>query len=224
MTLAAMTADRAYAILYPFKAKTICTVSQAKKVVITLTAVFAVVEVNVFFTYKLGFIMGRFEDIVMDFKSHPWVEVIVAVYHSAVMSFIPFSVIFVSNILILRSVRSAASDRSKLSQGERSGASGNRHLTRMLLLVSSAFIVCCLPFAVYEISFAIPAVYEMYDYNSTYGLLSISIIGWTNALFTQMNHGVNFYLYVLGGGRKFRTDAENALRMRCTVWQYMYKK
>ncbi|XP_064639443.1 FMRFamide peptide receptor frpr-18-like [Lineus longissimus] len=210
LILAAMTADRACAVFLPLKARSLCTVSHARKVIVMFILIPAVVNINMMFTYA---VVGEdFDTIVLSVRDYPWLEIIITIYQSAVLTVIPFSVILISNILIVFSVRRAATNMNKLGQDNKQGSSENKHLTRMLLLVSLAFVLCCAPYTLFEIFYKILALVGAVDY-SAYWTIRMGVIGWGTAAITQANHAVNFYLYVLGGGKKFRTDAINVLRL-----------
>jgi hypothetical protein len=154
--------------------------------------------------------------IALSFEEYPWVEVSIVVYQGSITTLIPFSLVFVANILILRGVHIAAYQRRNLGETKKTGDAENKNLTRMLLLVSFAFLICCAPYMLYEVTFLIPAINSIYIDTDIYWLLREGVIMWTTGMITQMNHAVNFYLYVLGGGKKFQTDAKNVLSiLRC---------
>ncbi|XP_064624753.1 uncharacterized protein LOC135486113 [Lineus longissimus] len=208
-SLAAMTLDRACAVLFPLKAKSICTASRAKKIVVISTIIPGMVDINIFFGFKIQFLGTEFASPFTEFKEHRWLEVAVAAYHSTANGVLPFTVILVSNILILISVKRAASERRKMAKDEKENLE-NAHLTRILVLVSMAFVVLCSPYLIFEVLVTIPDVMVAYDYSDIYWLLRIDVIFWSTVAFAEMNHAVNFYLYVLGG-KKYRSDARNVL-------------
>jgi hypothetical protein len=208
LALAAMTVDRAFAVLYPLKAKTICTVFRARKTVVILTIIPVVLDLNIFFGFKIRFLGSEFAAIVTEFEDHPWLNMVVTVYHLTVNGVLPFSVILICNVLILISVKRAASDRRKMAKDE--NESGNTHITRMLVLVSIAFVILCSPYLIFEVLVTIPDVTSEYNFANIYWLLRFNVIFWTMGAFAESNHAINFYLYVLGG-KKFRNDARKVL-------------
>jgi hypothetical protein len=126
---------------------------------------------------------------------------------------VPFTLILVSNILIITRVRRAASIRNKMADHSHITHSSveDKHLTRMLIFVSLAYFILCTPPALYELLFSIPQVKAVYDFRDIYWLFRANIIHWTMITLAKMNHAVNFYLYILAGGRKFREDARKIL-------------
>jgi hypothetical protein len=84
LSLAAMTVDRACAVLFPLKARTLCTASRAKKVIVIVTIIEFGLDVNIFFTFKMALIGTDFATFVLDFKDYPWLEPLVAVSHLAI--------------------------------------------------------------------------------------------------------------------------------------------
>lgn len=78
----------------------------------------------------------------------------------------------------------------------------------MLIFVSAAYIVTTLPYRLYGPIFDIPAIKEMYNMTELYWYLRYAVGGFAVMFLFFCNYGVNFYLYVIGGGARFRKDAK----------------
>jgi hypothetical protein len=87
-----------------------------------------------------------------------------------------------------------------------------RHLTVMLIFVSVAYIVTSFPYRIYDPITQIPDVEAIYDMSQPYWRLRYGI--WTYAVVNVWfyNYAVNFYLYCIGGGRKYRSDTKDVIR------------
>ncbi|XP_064651352.1 growth hormone secretagogue receptor type 1-like [Lineus longissimus] len=206
LLLAAMTADRAYKVLFPLRAKSTGTTSKTKKVIIVVTLIPAIANINFFFTIKVLFIRTDDETPAYSFPEVPWIELMVTGWTLFIAVILPFFTILTSNILIIYGVQRAASARTDMVSVN--DKAKENHLTRMLILVSVAYIILCLPDAVNELVFSIPEVSSQYVMSSDYWRTRAVLIGWTLAQVSAMNHAVNFFLYVLGGGKTYRQDVK----------------
>jgi hypothetical protein len=130
---------------------------------------------------------------------------------------IPFIIICTANILILKQLKQAASERIRMTQGVLNTDSDGRYLNRMLILVSVVFIVCTLPVAVPELLWEIPSFQMRYDTRYRYWMLRIHLESWCLIALIDCNHAINFYLYVLGGGKNYRKSVKQLFSCRrCT--------
>jgi hypothetical protein len=120
--------------------------------------------------------------------------------------FIPFFLIVTSNIVIIVGIRRAASERNKMAVS--TTCTLETHLTRMLILVSLAFIILCLPYGITQLVLSVPSVATLYDYTKLYWRIRVNLTMFTIYQVSLINHSVNFYLYVLGGGKIYRNDVK----------------
>ncbi|XP_064649734.1 mu-type opioid receptor-like [Lineus longissimus] len=195
LTLAAMTVDRAYVVLHPLAAKTVCNPSKAKKVIIAITILLAAWN-SYFF--------------VPNYNSSTWKDVLIKSLEVIFATILPFTVVFVSNILIALELKLAAKRRTGMTDGAKSGK--EVQLTRMLMLISAAFVICISPLAVYDLLQASPYINAMYDMRNPYWALRFYLENWYMVQFNNLNHACNFYIYVLGGGKNHRNDVKNIFR------------
>ena len=131
-------------------------------------------------------------------KVWPWID-------AAMYSFIPLTTIFILNALIIRELHKAGQTRKIMSQQLQQPKKDNqeRQITRMLLLVSFAFLILTSPIAVlilvekvwhYSVDPVQDAVMALLR-NITFGL-------------ELLNHAINFWLYCAGASRYRRQLAE----------------
>nr|KAG5709445.1 hypothetical protein BaRGS_023127 [Batillaria attramentaria] len=147
------------------------------------------------------------------FKIWPWIDGVIYCYA-------PLSCLVIFNILILKQVRSSRSFQSKTAGPEAGGSSSDKtssskmsekelQLTRMLLLVTTAFLVCVGPMAVVivvERYYWIPVTnLEKAQYHLVRTILN-------NLDYT--NHALNFLLYCFSGQR-FREELRQTFSCIC---------
>jgi hypothetical protein len=133
---------------------------------------------------------------------------------------IPFAVIFFCNVGIIIGVRRAAGKRDNIAtttttRGTR--AAESKYMIRMLVLVSLAYVFCSMPLRVYNIITDLPVVEEIYDLKKPYWNLRYGVERWGCVTIWYSNYAVNFYMYFLGGGKKFRNDALEVIQKSCNV-------
>jgi hypothetical protein len=170
----------------------------------------AIVYLNVFFTYDLS-APGH---LARSVPGVPWVGVFFDIYELIMGAVLPFSLIAGGNAAIIISVRRAANQRKEMSAADMTSQKSRlqeRSITKMLLFVSFAFLICQFPYRVYHTMFEIPGVMTMYDKNSYYWNTRSLL---QKIVFTELfmaSFAINFYLYFLGGGQKFRQDTKRML-------------
>jgi hypothetical protein len=119
---------------------------------------------------------------------------------------LPFAVIIISNCIIIFRIKQAARERQKLKQSEK--MNGERNLTVLLLMTSLAYLVCSSPLRIYN-------TLAMYDLNDPYWRARYSFEWWICAEVWHLNFAMNFYIYFLAGGRRFRRDVKSVLLKCC---------
>ena len=238
----AMTFDRYVAVNWPLKALTWCSVKRAK---ITTLIIFVSCCLwrlpYIFWTDTIPpFSCAAFQgDQSLLERTYYWAN-------STVTCYLPFTTLLVLNLLIVKRLNNrqkyfdddstkssgtsmetkftndsvsgqAGSDDTTVSGvnskkgGATSQAASQRSLTLMLLLVSFTFLMFQSPLYIFYI------VYMFKDYLSSaeaFATFNLAIAIVYNVY--QINHGINFYLYCLGGS-KFRRDLRRSVRrlFRC---------
>jgi hypothetical protein len=130
----------------------------------------------------------------------------------------PSLIIFGSNLVIIFTLNRAKLERMKLKSKE-SGITGSKvkdnQLTVMLLLVSTAYIITTVPYRTTDPIFEMPEVAAVYDMTQQYWKLRYII--WLYATFNIWfyNYAVNFYLYCVGGGKRYRIDTVEVISSLC---------
>ncbi|XP_060073435.1 probable G-protein coupled receptor B0563.6 [Ylistrum balloti] len=218
---AAMTLERSLAITFPLKAQKWCSVSRAKHMSLLLLVLAVIKDAHFLFTsglisqkqkYKLCEISSSNKNMVMFWlRIWPWI------HHSFL--FIMFTVIIISNIIILRHVklsyivqkaahvyhRTGSKNMESRVQVSSNPRSRRRQILLMLLADSITIIICTLPFSIYT-SVTSNIVIEEEEAKSA-DLLIYS----ASFYLLYINRCANFYLYCLSGSR-FRF----ALKFVCT--------
>jgi neuromedin U receptor 2 len=215
--LSMMALDRAIAILFPLRAKTLCTTSRAWKAVLGTTLIFCLLNINMFFTMKPNdSIQDDFSIwLVLDFPEPAWVEPLFLVYSVGSNVVLPVTLILTSNFIIIFSMRRAARGRSKMAaegEGEsRRASSAEKQLTQMTILVSVAYVSFTLPVRVFDAATNNIKIQQLSPYMQH--LIYFAYIFFGEVF--HLNFAVNFYLYILGGGKRFRKDAIDVYRHCC---------
>ena len=213
----AVTAERFFVVYFPLQAPRLCNVKNARIVIVGITLLFGSINAHLLWSVELE--IGQYNDTVIK-QCHakgnftllvhviwPWVD-------AAIYSFVPFVLILVFNILIIRQVFMAKRTRSKmltLSACQRhlvkpakykNQCETSRKITCMLLVISFTFLLTTLPVNIILIVSTVDTSYQ----EETFAKMQLA-----NALTTLLmytNHCINFYLYC-ATGRKFREQFRN---------------
>jgi hypothetical protein len=206
--LAEMSVDRAIAVMFPMKAATICTASNAAKVVIATGAFEMLLHVMTFFVLRVPDPPNG--ALLRDVPHARWFEKLYKAYLLVFGTILPFSTLAICNIAIIIEVNRAARRRKKMKSeaaAEKPGKAKDANLTGILFMTSLAYLVCSCPKRAYE---AVAATnYDETDRGATaLYWLAFHIVSelWI------LNFAVNFYMYFLGGGKKFRQDARDIFK------------
>jgi hypothetical protein len=150
---------------------------------------------------------------------YPELEALVLAYHLGFGTLIPFVVIVFCNIWIIVTLRQAKIKRDKMVDEKTKTTQGKetRHLTRMLIVVCVVYVFTSIPFRVYDLFLLIPKLQEMYDMKEKYWQLRYLFQYWFLVHFWDWNYAINFYLYCIGGGRKYRAGVIVLFR-QISVW------
>ncbi|XP_064622240.1 C-C chemokine receptor type 5-like [Lineus longissimus] len=215
--LAGMSIDRLTAVRFSMQAPTLCTVERAKWFIIISTLITAGLNIHVFFAIQ------HFRDLelginaaVFRVDNHPEYELLATSFQVLVGTVLPFIVIFGCNILIISSLRQASLDRNKMGSEKNQQLEKNTHyLTRMLIFVSFAFVIFTLPYRLCHLIQMIPQL--GYDLSKVYERERYVTMVWSLAIAWELNYAVNFFLYCIGGGQRYRNDTLEILqKLRCT--------
>jgi hypothetical protein len=159
----------------------------------------------------------------LEFKTpaYPFLATISSIHQLAIGTAIPFFIIIGCNIGIIIGVKRAESKRKQITvtsdrdETKKAREKDSKYMMRMLVLVSLAYVFCSIPVRVYDLILQIPAVGSKYDLADRYWFLRFNIEYWTLGVLWDANYAVNFYMYSIGGGKKFRNDAKEIIASWC---------
>jgi hypothetical protein len=198
--LCLITTERVLSIYFPHKIKLICTSKLSKVAVISIFLFFLVTEpvlyrvsveyyIHIFFTFR-----ERIQNGVL----------LLNIWYLVFVFFIPFFVTLTGTILIV--IKLHIQNRLMIQQDEinKRKARISNSITRTLLAANFAFIVLQIPYGVLTI-----AEDCIWPYNDPYRPISniTQSLMYFFAFLSQLNSGINFFLYVLSGSR-FREEVK----------------
>lgn len=237
---AAMTLERSLAIMFPLKAQKWCSVSRAKHMSIWLLLFAMMKNCHFLFTsslasqnqkYRLCGISTHDRSMVIFWRLvWPWI-------HNSFL-FIMFTIIILSNIIIIRHVKLSYIVQKAANVYERTGSnkrlevkahatsnhrSRRRQILMMLLADSITIVICTLPFSIYTSVTSNVTIPE-----DEAKMRSVDLLIYSASFYLlYINRCANFYLYCLSGSRfrfalKFvctpkRTQSTNSYRMTTNV-------
>jgi hypothetical protein len=144
---------------------------------------------------------------------HPELEILFTSFQLLFGSILPSAIIIGSNIGIIVTVRQASKKRAQMGvEKGKDGDKREKQLTSMLIIVSIAYLITTIPHRLFYAMFEIPEIYNMYNLSDPYYnlLYNIEVILVFNIWIC--NPAVNFYLYCLAGGKRYREDTKTVLR------------
>jgi hypothetical protein len=122
-------------------------------------------------------------------------------------SVLPFFIIVCCNIIIVITVWKSSG--AKLTSQKSVGLDREketRYMTKMLISVSAAYILMTMPLRIYDLSMGLLQKLHLYDLNDPYSkLLYVAQLKMLGVLW-YFNFAINFYMYLLGGGKKYRAE------------------
>jgi hypothetical protein len=211
VVLTYMTAQRVTCVYRPLEAKAIlCNIKCTRRTVFGLLLFVAVWFLPMAFSMVKKEPTGHnWDTIFCESKyRHGMLFKIYMAAETVLFSLVPFGIILGSNIAILVKMNAAAKKRARLQQTTETNESSR---TTMLLLVSFAFLILVVPLRV--ICLVNMGVRRGPTTAVTKAKLDLAMAVGFQLLF--FNNSVNFYLYIIGGGKKFKAD----LKSLCTCGQ-----
>ncbi|XP_064637901.1 nociceptin receptor-like [Lineus longissimus] len=213
--LAEMTVDRLIVVRFPMAAPRLC---RTRRACMTIAVTFVLVcsfHVYMFFAYRYV----RNEETAeidegplrMTVPHAPELETFGNAVQLAVGTVLPFCLIVFCNVWIIVVLRRASHKQGKMGVSEKNRKTREKettHLTRMLILVSIAYVVTSIPYRLFDIIIGIPEVKGHYKMDDEYWRLRLNCQHIVIIAFWNVNYGINFYLYCLGGGKKYRDDVK----------------
>ncbi|CAH1781550.1 unnamed protein product [Owenia fusiformis] len=209
--LVCVTIDRVILVYLPLKAKSICTRKKTIIVICLVTLFLVGVNCHWFFTVGQRDFTKLIEEVQLtcaflegfeEFHQTYW-----PLIDASVRSFIPFTVLFVSNILIIAQLVRAAIRRKKQMNASTSKTDdATRSMTIMLVMISFLFLSFTSPAVILDIIIQpditrAPTVAEKASEK-----LTVAVVN----LLMYMNSALNFVMYCLSG-KKFRNSLRELL-------------
>jgi formate hydrogenlyase subunit 3/multisubunit Na+/H+ antiporter MnhD subunit len=145
-------------------------------------------------------------------ENYPIIELLVSGFQLLFGAFVPLVIISGSNIIIIITVKLASEKRIKMEAGQGQRKRANTDLTRMLVIVSLAYIVTSIPIRVYYLVMDIPQISSLYNMSDNYWMLRFNTQNEFLVDVWVCNYAINFYLYCVGGGQRYRRDTIEILR------------
>jgi preprotein translocase subunit SecG len=150
----------------------------------------------------------------MSVPGHPELETLGNTLQLVIGTVFPFCIIVFCNvwiIIVLRSASKAGDQMGVSKEGQKTRAKETSHLTRMLILVSIAYVVTSIPYRLYDVIIGVEEIIIHYKLQEEYWMLRYYSQDYILAQIWIMNYAINFYLYCIGGGKKYRNDVRQRL-------------
>jgi hypothetical protein len=196
--IVAMTADRFTAVWFPLKASSLCSVTHARIIILSLSLLAVVSSVHVFWTYDHSNEL-KCQFIVLDEEKDAYKFYIFEYAKLAAYCFVPFVIVLSLNAAIIYKLKwgSQFLRRQDTSTSTVEGGSYDR-IVYMLLTISFTWFVLTLPVSLLG--------FVDFLHNNKIARTMCFVLMYTN-------HSINFYLYCLTG-RKFRQELRDVFNCR----------
>lgn len=209
--LSGVSIERCLVTTFPLKALQICTRKNAKIFCIIGMIFFILIDWHKYWLFEslppdpnnvLIAVSCAYAKSTKSTKSTPKLAVSsLRLYHLLSSSVIPFVLLLICNIITVYQVSRKSDIRKSQNAEDRRKDVQKKTFIRMTLLVSTVFILLTGPFTMYRSVLSIdPSIGK--NLSAANYLLVMKIL----QKIWLLNTSVNFYLYLLGGGRKFRND------------------
>ena len=194
--LVLMSIEKCFAVYFPLKAKTICTVRTAKWATGAAGIVIAALNAHSFFSESYS---SKLNDCL--FNVSPIVHSIVTTVDSVLYSFAPFALMFMTNFAIVLKFMRAKCKRNSSESTDQALSKAATRGTAMVVTVSVMFLILTAPAAVHLALW--PGI--KLSNNPIYSVIKN---------FAQyLNHSINGVLYCIVGSR-FRNEFLKLFRKR----------
>ncbi|XP_064625978.1 G-protein coupled estrogen receptor 1-like isoform X1 [Lineus longissimus] len=209
-----MSIDRLVAVRFPMLAPSICSTFRAKVTCVVTAALTMVCNLHLFFIYKIS--PGDDTQLIPSVQGLPSLEVVSTIYFLMFGTILPFTIIVGCNVIIIVTLREASVRRKTMTTGGGAGKTDQAdttHLTKMLILVFIVFVICSIPNRLhYALVNGVPSLVEVYTSGAVYWGLRAKLEYWSIQITWYLNHCVNFFLYCIGGGKRYRKDVRLLFR------------
>ncbi|XP_064636935.1 mu-type opioid receptor-like [Lineus longissimus] len=214
--LAEMTIDRLIVVRFPMAAPRLCTTRRACTTIVVTCIVVCGLNLYVLFNFKyVHNEQTGHGTLLMTVADAPELETLGTTAQLAIGTILPFLIIVSCNVWIFKVLHKASKKSSEMGvskENQKTREKETAHLSRMLLLVSIAYVLTSIPLRIYDVIIGIPEVLAPYRLDEEYWSLRYYCQYFIVEDVWEMNFGINFYLYCIGGGKKFRNDVKERLQ------------
>ncbi|XP_064622921.1 FMRFamide receptor-like [Lineus longissimus] len=206
-TIVMITIERVICVVYPLKARVLCTKKSTAIAIFSMFAFFSLLNSHILKYARIQDSgncrlsttprFGLYENY-NDFWNKLWLRVDLCIY-----SVIPFTAILICNCILIKKVRKSQSKQKELqtrmTSDDEASESRMISMTRMLITVSLTFILLTLPTSIYFVArgmIVIQSKEQSYALQLAYAITT---------MISLVNHSINFLLYCLSG-TQFRRE------------------
>ena len=220
-TLVALTVERTLVIYLPLKAKSICTVSHARRIIIFINLFLCAIHLHYFWTYGRKYKMQYDEMILVRHCATATTNPVLLSYMKNIrgwQDFImrsagPFVCLMICNCAIIYKLLKGRKLRIKLNAvpDEENKQNDMKSLTLMLLSVSFVYLFCITPIQIMYLIYGSDPNGWKIQYQWQAQVIFIWSFG---AMLKNINHSINFLLYLISA-RQFRISLREMLTRLC---------
>lgn len=193
-TLTVTAVEKFVYIYLPLKARNLCTVANAKRVMLVLIIVFLVFEAQWFYIINIKTLASGDKTCTTTSSTATRYNDVYKYIDSVIYSYVPITVMGLVNIAIIGKLLHARFKHRDDKSGPSSLSKAAKGITIMLIGASLLFITCTLPYAI---------IYEIDSNMSTY-------IYAVTALLVYVNHSINIIVYSFTNNQ-FRKELKRLL-------------
>jgi hypothetical protein len=199
--LEVMSMERLFVMLFPFRSRAWCSVKISKRFVIGLF-VFLLFLLP---TNMLRERQARIDGWLCPFHFNENMAAVYDYFFSICDVYIPFCILSLCNVGIIMVLKISEERRQDMAVDE-SKAKSSKHIVRMLITVSLAYLVFKLPYTVRSAIWNASITGEITPLLMAYQRFTVSL----SEILEYSNYAFNTYLYILSV-KKFRQDARRIL-------------